>query len=144
MTAVSMLRCVSPPPTSRGVITGHGPRRRRSPSRLEDQSRHCGTACKRPTSVTPDRVPASGSKKCRGRCHVFFFLKGFWFFQLVIHGKGFKAWRDWVGPDSRWPRRNRRARGPPPSRPLGTSSCPRASGAGSGDANAVGPSTKYR
>ena len=82
MTAVSRLRCVSPPRPESGVITGHGPRRRLSPSRLEDQSRHCGSCLQRRTSVTPDRVPASGSEKVRG--HVFFLSKGFWFFGFFV------------------------------------------------------------
>ena len=98
MTAVSRLRCVSPPPTSRGVITGHGPRRRRSPSRLEAQSRHGGTACKRRTSVTPDRVPASGSEKLHG--HVFFLSKGFLVlfqrFRLPAEKVQDLGWRGWT------------------------------------------------
>ena len=77
MTAVSRLRCVSPPRPESGVITGHGPRRRLSPSRLEDQPKGC---LQRRTSVTPDRVPASGSEKVRGRCHVFCFERVLVFF----------------------------------------------------------------
>ena len=54
------------------------------------QSRHedrIGYRLKRPPGVAPDRVPASGSEKVRGRCHrflsngvLFFFLKAFFRF----------------------------------------------------------------
>src|ERR1035441_10510581 len=80
MTAVSMLRCVSPPRQAGSYqqVTVRGVACLRLGSRISPKA-----ACKRRTSVTPDRVPASGSEKVHG--HVFFLSKGFlffWFFRL--------------------------------------------------------------
>src|ERR1035437_6075207 len=76
MTAVSRLRCVSPPPTCVGElsqVTVRGGACLRLGSRISPRA-----ACKRRTSVTPDRVPVSGSEKFHGRCHVFLSMV-FWF-----------------------------------------------------------------
>src|ERR1039457_4584216 len=84
MTAVSMLICVSPPRQAGSYqqVTVRGGACLRLGSRISPKA-----ACKRRTSVTPDRVPASGSEKVHG--HVFFLSKGFLFF-LVLPPPGYK------------------------------------------------------
>src|SRR6185503_2939739 len=55
------------------LSTGHGPTRRLPESRHKDR---IGYRLKRPSRVAPDRVPASASEKCFGRCHQLVWVLG--------------------------------------------------------------------
>ena len=88
----SMLRCVSP---LAGRFQGARSYQQVTVRRgVHPQSRHegrIGYRLKRPSGVTPDRVPASGSSKFRGRCHhqglSLLFLKVVFFFAAPSGGK---------------------------------------------------------